>query len=89
MILPKKLLDEVNYSFKTTCSQTTVKNVGNLSICQYNKQKTFFWVKSEGPQYSSPNGVYTNLAGIYFCLTRDISFDRFLVWIRKNRGCFK
>ena len=39
----RKILGEVNYSFKTTCSQTTTKNFGNLSILtiQLIKKGTF------------------------------------------------
>ena len=49
----KKLLDEVNYSFKTICSETTTKHFGNLSILPIQLIKKALSVDFESPLFKS------------------------------------
>ena len=79
--------DKVNYSFKTICSHTTIKNSRNLSILpiQLIKKVTFSWIWR--PYIQIPLMFVQRCAYAYFSLTKDTtSCDRLLTWIRKKRG---
>ena len=58
----KKLLDEVDYSFKTICSETTTKHFGNLSILPIQLIKKALSVDFESPLFKSHWFIYTSIS---------------------------
>ena len=53
IILPKNLLDEANYRFKTTVNKQLLKTLGTYLFCQCNQSKKTFSVEFEGPLFMS------------------------------------
>ena len=64
LILPKKLLNEVNYKFKTKVHKQLLKTLGTYLFCTTNQIEFDSWIKQLNLRvlYSTVTDVWTNMS---------------------------